>query len=114
MSVAYLVIYEGQPADREQFLRYYIDEHLPIIWMWPRIRRVEVDVRVSHKDALANPSGVFMIARFLFDNAEDLNAALQSPQRQLARDDRANFPTFYGTMRHQAVAVVDVPRPAQE
>ena len=110
MSAAYLVIYEGQPENREAFLHYYIEEHLPIIWTWPKVRQVEVAMGEEGGDALANPSGVFMIARFLFDNLEDLRAALQSPQRLHAREDSANFPPFQGNVYHQAVSIIDVPR----
>ncbi|MCI0575201.1 MAG: EthD family reductase [Chloroflexi bacterium] len=105
MSVAYLVIYEGEPQDREAFLRYYVEQHLPIIWTWPKIRRVEVELGVEAGDPLANPAGVFMIARFSFDSLEDLRAALQSPQRQHAREDSRHFPPFHGAMRHQAVGI---------
>lgn len=110
MSVAYLVIYEGEPEDREAFLNYYIEKHLPIIWTWPHIRQIEVVLGVEGGDALAHPGNLFMIARFLFDNLDDLRAALQSPQRHRAREDSVNFPLFQGTMRHQAVRILDVPK----
>ena len=42
MSVAYLVIYEGQPEDPEAFLRYYVEKHVPLLWAFPGIRGVEV------------------------------------------------------------------------
>ena len=109
MSVAYLVIYEGQPEDRDAFLQYYVEKHLPLIWTWPHIRKVEVALSAPHEDALANPSAIFMIARFLFVSLADLNAALRSPQRQQARADSHNFPPFHGTMRHLAVEMIDVP-----
>ncbi len=108
MSVAYLVIYEGKPDDPDAFVDYYINHHLPIIWTWPKIRSVEVDLSAEGKDAMANPSDVFMIARFTFDTMADLNAALSSPERLLAREDSYNFPAFQGTISHQAVRVIDV------
>ena len=108
MSVAYLVIYEGQPDDPEAFLDYYLHHHLPIIWTWPRIRQIEIEVPTDGDDAMANPSDIFLIARFLFDSAEELQAALQSPERLKAREDSYNFPPFTGTMRHQAVRRIDV------
>jgi uncharacterized protein (TIGR02118 family) len=109
-GAAYLVIYEGAPADRHAFLDYYINHHLPIIWTWPGVRKVEVALGAEGKDSLANPAGIFLIARFTFDNLQDLQAALQSEARQRAREDSKNFPTFHGTMRHQAVEIVNVPR----
>lgn len=101
MSSAVLVIYDGKPEDPERFLRYYVDHHVPIVWTFPRIRQVEIE-RVVEGD-------IFMIARFLFDSPEDARAALQSPERERARADRANFPPFTGTVRHQIVEVIEVP-----
>lgn len=100
MSAAYLVIYEGRPDDAEEFVSYYVDRHVPIIWTWPRVRRVEVQRGVDGGD-------FFMVARFTFDNLGDLRAALQSEGRQRAREDRENFPRFNGTIRHQAVEIVE-------
>jgi uncharacterized protein (TIGR02118 family) len=111
MSVAYLVIYEGEPEDRAAFLRYYTDHHLPLIWTWPKIRKAELELRAEAADAWANPSDIFMIARFTFDTLADLQAALDSDARQQAKSDRERFPVFNGTRTHQAVEIIDVPRP---
>ena len=102
MSYAYLVIYEGKPDNAEEFLRYYIEYHLPIVWTFPKIRRVEVERGVDGGD-------FFMIARFTFDTLEDLNVAICSPEREKARADMANFPPFEGTIRRQAVEILEVP-----
>lgn len=104
MTAAYLVIYEGEPADDEAFLNYYLDVHVPIIWTWPRIRGVEVQRGRDGGD-------VFMIARFTFDSLKDVRMALASPGRQRAREDREHFPRFDGTIRHQAVEVVTTQPP---
>jgi uncharacterized protein (TIGR02118 family) len=102
MSAAVLVIYDGRPDDPERFLRYYIDVHVPLVWAFPRIRAVQIE-RIVEGD-------VFMVARFLFDTAADARAALDSPQRAIARADRDNFPPFVGTVRHQIVEVHDIPQ----
>ena len=101
MAAAVLVVYDGKPDDPDRFLRYYIDHHVPLVWKFPRIRQVQIE-RVVDGD-------IFMIARFLFDTPEDASAALQSPEREQARADRANFPAFVGTVRHQIVEVIEVP-----
>jgi uncharacterized protein (TIGR02118 family) len=103
MSAAVLVIYDGKPEDPERFLRYYIDVHVPLVWAFPGIRAVQIERTVE--------GDLFMIARFLFDTTADARAALESPERALARADRANFPPFAGTVRHQIVDVLDIPRP---
>jgi uncharacterized protein (TIGR02118 family) len=102
MSAAVLVIYDGKPEDPERFLRYYIDVHVPLVWAFPGIRSVQIEHTVE--------GDVFMIARFLFDSAAAARAALESPERAIARADRANFPAFTGTVRHQIVEVLDIPR----
>ncbi|WP_432838725.1 EthD family reductase [Dactylosporangium sp. CA-092794] len=101
MTAAYLVIYEGRPQDPGAFLQYYIDTHVPIIWTWPSIRNVELELGDDGGD-------FFMIARFTFDSIQDLRAALTSPQREHARADREQFPPFHGTIRHQAVRIRQV------
>jgi uncharacterized protein (TIGR02118 family) len=103
MSYAYLVIYEGKPDNAEEFLRYYIEHHLPIVWTFPKVRRVEVEQGVDD-------GNIFMIGRFTFDTFEDLRVAIVSPERERARADMANFPPFKGTVRRQAVEILEVTR----
>jgi uncharacterized protein (TIGR02118 family) len=103
MSFAYLVIYEVQPDNPEEFLRYYIDHHLPIVWTFPSIRNVEVERGVDGGE-------VFMIARFTFDNLAELRAAISSPQRERARRDMENFPPYTGEVHRQAVEILTISR----
>ncbi len=103
MSYAYLVIYEGRPENPEEFLRYYVEHHVPLVWAFPGVRRVEVERGVDEGD-------VFLIGRFTFDTLEDLRAAIVSPERERARTDMANFPAFKGTVRRQAVEILELPR----
>jgi uncharacterized protein (TIGR02118 family) len=101
MSFAYLVIYEVQPEDSTAFLRYYIEKHLPIVWTFPKIRRVEIERGVDGGD-------FFMIARFTFDTLEDLRMAIASKERKRARADMQNFPAYHGRVRHQAVEILEI------
>jgi uncharacterized protein (TIGR02118 family) len=103
MSVAYLVIYEGQPENADEFLRYYIEHHLPIVWTFPKIRGIEVERGVDEGD-------FFMITRLTFDTIEDLRIAINSEQREHARADMKNFPPFNGTVRRQAVEIMEISR----
>ena len=104
MSVAFLVIYEGQPEDLDAFLQYYIDKHVPIVWTFPKIRRIELERGIDGGD-------FFMITRLTFDTIEDLRVAINSTERERARVDMKNFPPFDGTVRRQAVEIMDMPRP---
>ncbi len=103
MSVAYLVIYEGEPENPDDFLSYYIDKHIPIVWTFPKIRRIEVERGVDGGD-------FFMITRLIFDTIDDLRVAINSEQRERARADMKIFPPFKGTVRRQAVEIMEMPR----
>jgi len=103
MRYAYLVIYEGRPENPEAFLRYYREKHIPIVWTFPKIRRIEIERGVDEGD-------FFMITRLLFDTLDDLRAAVNSAQRERARKDMENFPAFKGHVRRQAIEVMEMPR----
>ncbi|KPJ62225.1 MAG: hypothetical protein AMS15_04765 [Planctomycetes bacterium DG_23] len=103
MSYAYLVIYEGRCENPDLFLDYYVSEHLPIVWTFPKIRRVEVHRNVESKN-------FFMMTRLTFATLEDLRAALESPQREKAKADMAKFPAFRGEVRRHTVEILDVVR----
>jgi uncharacterized protein (TIGR02118 family) len=105
MSVAYLVIYEGRPEDPDAFLQYYIEKHVPMVWTFPKIRRVEIERGVNGGD-------FFMITRLTFDTIEDLRVAIHSKERKRARADMNNFPAFEGKVRRQAVEIMDMSRKA--
>ena len=100
MPAAVLVVYDGRPDNPERFLRYYFDIHVPLVWRFPKIRAVQVEHVID--------GDIFMIARFLFDCAADAHAALNSPERAVARADRDKFPSFKGSVRHQIVEVVEM------
>jgi uncharacterized protein (TIGR02118 family) len=85
MSAAYLVIYEGEPEDPRAFIDYYVEHHLPIIWTWPKIRTIELELGRDGQDPSSTTGGVFMVARFLFDSLEDLRVALRSPRSSRSR-----------------------------
>ncbi|MET0831165.1 MAG: EthD family reductase [Acidimicrobiia bacterium] len=103
MTAAYLVIYEGEPDDPADFVRYYETVHVPLLWGFPAIRGVEMHVR--HEGA-----GPFLVTRLLFDTVDELRHAVEGPYRPVTRRDMEEniLPRFSGTVRH---VVADV-RPA--
>jgi uncharacterized protein (TIGR02118 family) len=105
MSAAFLVIYKGQPEDPEAFLRYYVEKHVPLVWKFPKIRHIEIERGVDGGE-------FFMITRLTFDTIEDLRVAIHSKERERARTDMKNFPPFKGTVRRQAVEIMDMPSEA--
>ena len=100
MSYAYIVTYEGACKDPDAFVDYYVHHHLPIVWTFPRIRRIEVDRGVEGET-------FFFSARLIF---ETLRAALECPQRERARADMANFPGFEGENPRHTVEVLEITR----
>lgn len=106
MSYAYVVNYIGRCENPDSFMDYYINHHLPIVWTFPGIRRIEVDRGLDGEQ-------FFLSARLVFDTLKDLRAALQSPQRQKAAADMANFPHFEGQNPRQTVEILDIPREEQ-
>ena len=92
MTASYLVVYEGEPDDPDEFYDYYVNTHLPLVWGFPEIRRIEIMRGVD------NP-GIFMITRLVFDDVHDLRRAVTSPHRQVTKTDMANFPRFRGEVR---------------
>ena len=101
MSVAYLVIYEVEPNDPQEFLRYYVDKHLPLVRDFPKIKRIEIDRGVDGGD-------IFMITRLVFDSLDDLTEGINSRQREKARADMDNFPPYSGRVRWQTVEIMDL------
>ena len=104
MSYSYLVFYEGECENPEEFLHYYIDNHLPIVWTFPCVRRVQIQRGVNGGD-------FFIVARFTFDTLVDLREAITSAERRRAREDMTNFPPFHGRIRYQTVEDIEIDRP---
>ncbi|MGH9053409.1 MAG: EthD family reductase [Acidimicrobiia bacterium] len=106
MSAAYLVIYEGRPHRPEEWLRYYRDVHVPLVWQLPGLRGVELHVGRDGGD-------VFMVTRLRFDSLDELRRAITSAPRVRTREDMEVhlLPSFEGRVRHQVTEVIEVGAP---
>jgi uncharacterized protein (TIGR02118 family) len=103
------VRYEGQAASFEAFVARYRDEHVPILARFPGIRRIVLHTPVAWRDPFpVKPDRFLLLAQMIFDSQEDLDQALQSEARALAREDFAKFPPFEGTVYHQAALSEEV------
>jgi len=110
MSVSYFVRYEGTAADHAEFVRYYREQHAPILTRLPGIRGIVLHSPVAWRDPFpVQPDRFLLLAQMIFDSAEDLQRALESDARVEARADFARFPEFAGTVHHQAVVSEQVP-----
>jgi len=104
MTVSYFVRYEGLPADRAAFDAHYAGPHADLLRDFPGIRSLILHGPVTAKDPYpVTDAGLHLLSQMVFDSEAALQTALDSGARRSAFEDRANFPTFNGTIRHQAM-----------
>ncbi len=97
----YLVAYEGTAEDLPAWLSHYIAHHTAIMSRFPGIRRVEICTRIDWCGASPWPRVDYMQRnKVVFDDADGLTAALNSPARHEMRADFAKFPPFTGPVSH--------------
>ena len=102
--VSYFVRYRGSPNDPHAFCAYYEEKHAALLRRFPNIRSLVLHRPVEASDPFPVRRGdTFLLAQMQFDNAADLDAALQSDTRRRARDDFHNFPPFGGEVTHEAL-----------
>lgn len=76
-----ITIEYGAPADPAAFDQRYEDEHVPLVHVLPGLRRF----------LLSRPRGLggaapYLVAELWFDTADDLKAALKSPEMAAAAE----------------------------
>jgi uncharacterized protein (TIGR02118 family) len=97
----YLVAYEGEAADKNIWLSYYIAHHPPIMARFPGIRQIEISTRLDWCGFLPYPRVDYLQRnKVVFDSPAALMAALNSPVRHEMRADFKNFPPFSGGNTH--------------
>ncbi len=105
----YLVHYPGPADDLNQWLRHYIDGHTPIMRRFPGIRGVEVCSRIDWCSSLPWVRVDYMQRnKVVFDDADALKAALNSPVMQEMRADSAKSPPFSGGNAHFPMRTVQI------
>ncbi|WFR73038.1 EthD family reductase [Prescottella defluvii] len=79
------------PADQPQVFReYYENTHLPLARNLPGIRSMRMSLDIT---AVEGPAPYGAVFEADFDSAEDMIAALSSPEGQAAQADVPNFAT---------------------
>jgi uncharacterized protein (TIGR02118 family) len=107
MTVSYFVRYEIEAS--EDFVRHYKERHVPILARWPGMRRVILHRPAAWTDPCpVNKASSFLVAQLEFASQADLDSALQSPERILARSDFERFPPYKGKVFHQAMSQEEV------
>ncbi len=101
----YLVSYEGEAEDLNAWHAHYLEHHTRHMAMFPGIRELEVYTRLDWVSLLPFTRLSFMQRnKVVFDSAEALHRALNSPVRHEMRADFKTFPPFTGPNNHYAMA----------
>jgi uncharacterized protein (TIGR02118 family) len=78
---------EGMAKD--EFIRYWLEVHAPLEKIWPGLKRYVIS------PAIGAPGGgepeFDGVAELWFENEEAMNRALESPERQVSREDFLKF-----------------------
>jgi len=102
--VSYFVRYRGSPADPERFHTYYETRHADILRQFPAIRSLILHRPVDWSDPFpVRPGNTCLLAQMVFATPGDLETALRSPARSVARDDFHTFSPFDGEVTHEAM-----------
>ena len=106
MTAGYIVIYEGSPHDPDEWVRYYLEHHVPLVWKFPGIQSIDVHLGRDTDE-------VFLLTRLGFNDLTQLRTAITSEERLEARRDMEEnlLPRFDGVVRHQATEIVNVAKP---
>jgi uncharacterized protein (TIGR02118 family) len=106
VSVCYMVFYRGHAEHAQLFVDRYRNIHVPILKRLPGIQSVELLTPLPWEDKHPVKPGEFaLIAKMKFKSLAALEYALNSPERDTAREDFGKFPEFEGTVWHQAMLV---------
>ena len=85
---------DGQPVDAEAFDSHYFDVHVPIAQGLPGLKRFTW----SKPRPMGENADAYFIAELWFDSADDLKAAIKSPEMAAAGADLANMSVASITM----------------
>ncbi len=91
-----LVVAYGPPEDTAAFDQHYSQNHIPLAQKIPDVRRFEAGRVLGTADG--SPAPFYFIAELWFDDAEQLQAAMGSPEGQAAAADVPRFATGGATL----------------
>jgi uncharacterized protein (TIGR02118 family) len=84
-----LVVAYGHPQDPAAFDRHYAETHVPLAQRIPDVRRFEAGKVVGTVDG--SPAPYYFIAELWFDDVDQLQAAMGSPEGRAAGEDVGTF-----------------------
>jgi uncharacterized protein (TIGR02118 family) len=91
-----LVVAYGAPDDPAAFDDYYVATHAPLAQKIPNLRRFEAGKVLGTPDGSAAP--YYFLAELWFEDVDELQASMASPEGQAAGADVANFATGGATL----------------
>lgn len=91
-----LMVCYGTPEDPAHFDRHYAETHVPLVHKIPNLRHFEAGKVLGTADG--SPAPYHYIAQLSFDSAEELQAAMGSPEGQAAGADVPAFATGGATL----------------
>jgi len=101
----FLVHYPGHAHDFDAWINYYLGHHPQIMYFFEGVREIEIFTRVDWLDAMPWRRVHYMQRnKLMFDSAEAITAAMNSPVRHQMRADFEKFPPFEGSNIHHPMA----------
>ncbi|MHB8657808.1 MAG: EthD family reductase [Solirubrobacteraceae bacterium] len=86
-----LVVLYGAPEDPAAFDEHYTGTHVPLAEKIPNVRRFEAGKVLGTPDG--GPAPFYFQAELCFDSAQELAAAMGTPEGQATATDLGNFAT---------------------
>jgi hypothetical protein len=97
----FLVHYPGRAENFDEWLSYYLSHHPQIMKFFDGVREIEIFTRVDWVDAMPWTRAHYMQRnKLMFDSAEAITRAMNSPVRHEMRADFEKFPPFEGGNIH--------------
>jgi uncharacterized protein (TIGR02118 family) len=86
-----LTVLYGHPDDPDAFEEYYANTHMPLVDKMPNLQRYEAARIVATPDGSEPP--YYRIFEGYFEDMEQLQSSLSTPEGQAAANDIPNFAT---------------------
>ena len=91
-----LTVLYGHPDDPDAFEEYYADTHMPLVDEMPNLKRYEAARIVATPDGSEPP--YYRIFEGYFEDMEQLQSSMATPEGQAAAEDIPNFATGGATL----------------
>jgi uncharacterized protein (TIGR02118 family) len=87
-GVKITVLY-GAPKDPAEFEKYYSEKHMPLVYAFKELKRVEISMGLPGPDG--KPPAFYRIAELWFDSSEHMQKVTSMPEFKKIVEDVPNF-----------------------